>query len=47
MEEQKEIHQIIEFNQFKINMYGYRDNPAFIVNEICKILDIKNDSNRI
>ncbi len=28
-------------------MYGYNDNAAFNPNEICKILDIKNNTDRL
>ena len=47
MEGQKEIHQLLEFNNHKINMYGYIDNPAFNPNEICEILQIKKNQDRI
>jgi prophage antirepressor-like protein len=40
---EEEIHEILEFNEHKLNMYGYKDNPAFNPNEICNILNIKND----
>ena len=28
-------------------MYGFKENPAFNPNEICDILDIKNDTDRL
>ena len=40
MEEGNEIHEIMKFGDKNLTIYGTKDEPAFVVNEICGIIQI-------
>ena len=33
-----EMHEVMKFGEYKLNIYGTKEDPAFVVNEICNIL---------
>ena len=47
MEEDNEIHEIMKFGDKSLTIYGTKDEPAFIVNEICDIIQIDKKGNKM
>ena len=38
---------MIKFGDKQLTLYGFKEKPAFVVNEICSILDVRNDSQHL